>query len=147
MKRFIESIKNIRRVEELRRRLIVTFSLILVFRIGSFIVLPGVDSAKLGTETADAGTIEGLLGLLSGGGFTNASFLALGIMPYISASIIMQLMGMAVPAVQKMQAEGESGRKRINNYTRILTIIICAVQAPGYLTLYVHVRALFLLSL
>lgn len=138
MKRFIESIKNIWKVEELRRRLIVTFSLILVFRIGSFIVLPGVDSAKLGTEAADAGTIEGLLGLLSGGGFTNASFLALGIMPYISASIIMQLMGMAVPAVQKMQAEGESGRKRINNYTRILTIIICAVQAPGYLTLYVN---------
>lgn len=138
MKRFIESIKNIWRVEELRRRLIVTFSLILVFRIGSFIVLPGVDSSKLGTEAADAGTIEGLLGLLSGGGFTNASFLALGIMPYISASIIMQLMGMAVPAVQKMQSEGESGRKRINNYTRILTIIICAVQAPGYLTLYVN---------
>ncbi len=138
MKRFIESIKNIWKVEELRRRLIVTFTLILVFRIGSFIVLPGVDSAKLGAEAADAGTIEGLLGLLSGGGFTNASFLALGIMPYISASIIMQLMGMAVPAVQKMQAEGESGRKRINNYTRILTIIICAVQAPGYLTLYVH---------
>ncbi len=115
----------------------VTFSLILVFRIGSFIVLPGVNSAKLGAEAADAGTIEGLLGLLSGGGFTNASFLALGIMPYISASIIMQLMGMAVPAVQKMQQEGESGRKRINNYTRILTIIICAVQAPGYLSLYV----------
>lgn len=137
MKRFIENIKNIWRVEELRRRLIVTFSLILVFRIGSFIVLPGVDSSKLGTDVADAGSIEGLLGLLSGGGFTNASFLALGIMPYISASIIMQLMGMAVPAVQKMQNEGESGRKRINNYTRILTIIICAVQAPGYLTLYV----------
>jgi preprotein translocase subunit SecY len=137
MKRFIENIKNIWKVEELRRRLIVTFSLILVFRIGSFIVLPGVDSSKLGSDVADAGSIEGLLGLLSGGGFTNASFLALGIMPYISASIIMQLMGMAVPAVQKMQNEGESGRKRINNYTRILTIIICAVQAPGYLTLYV----------
>lgn len=118
----------------------VTLSLILVFRIGSFIVLPGVDSARLGAEAVDAGTIEGLLGLLSGGGFTNASFLALGIMPYISASIIMQLMGMAVPAVQKMQQEGESGRKRINNYTRILTIIICAVQAPGYLTLYVGGR-------
>ncbi len=137
MKKFIENIQNIWKVEELRKRLLITFSLILVFRIGSFIVLPGVDSAKLGTDPADAGTIEGLLGLLSGGGFTNASFLALGIMPYISASIIMQLMGMAVPAVQKMQQEGESGRKRINNYTRILTIIICAVQAPSYLTLYV----------
>ncbi|MDX1652215.1 MAG: preprotein translocase subunit SecY [Brumimicrobium sp.] len=137
MKKLIENIKNIWKVEELRKRLLVTFSLILVFRIGSFIILPGVDSSKLGTEAADAGSIEGLLGLLSGGGFTNASFLALGIMPYISASIIMQLMGMAVPAVQKMQQEGESGRKKINNYTRILTIIICAVQAPGYLTLYV----------
>lgn len=137
MKKLIDNLKNIWKVEELRKRLMVTLSLILVFRIGSFIVLPGVDSAKLGAESADAGTIEGLLGLLSGGGFTNASFLALGIMPYISASIIMQLMGMAVPAVQKMQQEGESGRKRINNYTRILTIIICAVQAPGYLSLYV----------
>jgi preprotein translocase subunit SecY len=137
MKKLLDNFKNIWKVEELRKRLLVTFSLILVFRIGSFIVLPGVNSAKLGAGPADAGTIEGLLGLLSGGGFTNASFMALGIMPYISASIIMQLMGMAVPAVQKMQQEGESGRKRINNYTRILTIIICAVQAPGYLSLYV----------
>lgn len=136
MKKLIENLTNIWKVEELRKRLLITLSLILVFRIGSFIVLPGVDSSKLSTE-ADAGTIEGLLGLLSGGGFTNASFLALGIMPYISASIIMQLLGMAVPAVQKMQQEGESGQKRINNYTRILTIIICAVQAPGYLSLYV----------
>lgn len=140
MKRLIDSIKNIWKVEELRKRLFVTFSLILVFRIGSFIVLPGVDSSKLATDGGDAGTIEGLLGLLSGGGFTNASFLALGIMPYISASIIMQLLGMAVPAVQKMQQEGESGQKRINKYTRILTIIICAIQAPGYLSLYVAGR-------
>lgn len=140
MKRIIDSIKNIWRVEELRKRLFVTFSLILVFRIGSFIVLPGVDSSKLAADGGDAGTIEGLLGLLSGGGFTNASFLALGIMPYISASIIMQLLGMAVPAVQKMQQEGESGQKRINKYTRILTIIICAIQAPGYLSLYVAQR-------
>lgn len=140
MKRLIENFKNIWSVEELRKRLFVTFSLILVFRIGSFIVLPGVDSSKLATDGGEAGTIEGLLGLLSGGGFTNASFLALGIMPYISASIIMQLMGMAVPAVQKMQQEGESGQKKINNYTRILTIIICSVQAPGYLSLYVAGR-------
>ncbi|MBW7868136.1 MAG: preprotein translocase subunit SecY [Brumimicrobium sp.] len=136
MKRLIDSLKHIWKVEELRKRLLITFSLILVFRIGSFIILPGVDSSRLSTE-ADAGTIEGLLGLLSGGGFTHASFMALGIMPYISASIIMQLLGMAVPAVQKMQQEGESGQKQINNYTRILTIIICAVQAPGYLSLYV----------
>src|SRR5690554_2366611 len=91
MKRLIESLKNIWSVKELRKRLLVTFSLILVFRIGSFIVLPGVDSSKLATDGGEAGTLEGLLGLLSGGGFTNASFLALGIMPYISASIIMQL--------------------------------------------------------
>ncbi len=137
MNKIIENIKNIWRVEELRKRLLITLSLILVYRIGSFIVLPGVDSSKLALGGGEAGTIEGLLGLLSGGGFTNASFLALGIMPYISASIIMQLMGMAVPSVQKMQEEGESGQKKINNYTRILTIIICAVQAPGYLSLYV----------
>jgi len=137
MKKLINNISNIWRVEELRKRLLITISLLLVFRIGSFIVLPGVNSTMLEAQSADPGSIEGLLGLLSGGGFTKASFLALGIMPYISASIIMQLMGMAVPAVQKMQEEGESGRKKINNYTRILTIIICAVQAPGYLSLYV----------
>lgn len=137
MKRLIENIKNIWKVQELRKRLLITLSLVLVFRVGSFIVLPGVDSAKLATGPANLGTIEGLLGLLSGGGFTQASFLALGIMPYIDASIIMQLLGMAVPAVQKMQEEGQSGKKKIDKYTRILTIIICAVQAPGYLSLYV----------
>lgn len=137
MKKLIENIKNIWKVQELRKRLLITLGLILVFRIGSFIVLPGVDSSKLASGSASLGTIEGLLGLLSGGGFTHASFLALGIMPYIDASIIMQLLGMAVPAVQKMQEEGESGKKKIDKYTRILTIIICAVQAPGYLSLYV----------
>ncbi|SFT70689.1 protein translocase subunit secY/sec61 alpha [Lishizhenia tianjinensis] len=138
MKKFIQNIKNIWKVEELRKRLVITLSLILVYRIGCYIVLPGVDSSKLTSDLSEsAGTFEGLLGLLSGGGFTNASFLALGIMPYISASIIMQLLGMAVPAVQKMQSEGESGRKKINNYTRILTIIICAVQAPTYIGAYV----------
>src|SRR5690606_6326924 len=89
-------------------------------------------------ESGNQNMLETLLSLFSGGGFSNASIMALGIMPYISASIIMQLLGMAVPAVQKMQQEGESGRKRINNYTRILTIIICALQAPSYLTLYVQ---------
>lgn len=139
MKRFINSLKNIWKVEELRKRILLTLSLILVYRIGSFIILPGVDYTKLveAQESGGQNMLETLLSLFSGGGFTNASIMALGIMPYISASIIMQLLGMAVPAVQKMQMEGESGRKQINNYTRILTIIICALQAPSYLTLYV----------
>ncbi|MGC6433873.1 MAG: preprotein translocase subunit SecY [Crocinitomicaceae bacterium] len=139
MKRFIQNIKNIWKVEELRKRLVLTLSLILVYRIGSFVILPGVDYSALekAQEAGDQNTLETLLSLFSGGGFTNASIMALGIMPYISASIIMQLLGMAVPAVQKMQNEGESGRKRINNYTRILTILICALQAPSYLSLYV----------
>lgn len=140
MKRFIQNIKNIWKVEELRKRILLTLSLILVYRIGSFIILPGVNYDAL-TASREAGgdvnTLETLLSLFSGGGFSNASIMGLGIMPYISASIIMQLLGMAVPAVQKMQNEGESGRKQINNYTRILTIIICALQAPSYLTLYI----------
>jgi len=139
MKRFIESIKNIWKVEELRKRIILTLGLILVYRIGSFVIIPGVDYTKLAEAQAagDTNALETLLSLFSGGGFTNASVMALGIMPYISASIIMQLLGMAVPAVQKMQNEGESGRKRINNFTRILTIAICALQAPSYLAMYV----------
>lgn len=139
MKRFFETLKNIWKVEELRKRIIVTLSLILIFRVGSFIVLPGVNAGALAeaAQNADQGGLAGLLSLLSGGAFSNASILALGIMPYISASIIMQLLGMAVPAVQKMQNEGESGRNKINNYTRILTIVICAFQAPSYIGLYV----------
>ncbi len=140
MKRFIQNIKNIWKVEELRKRILLTLGLILIYRIGSFVILPGVNYTALMNAKASGGqnALETLLSLFSGGGFTNASVMALGIMPYISASIIMQLLGMAVPAVQKMQNEGESGRKRINNYTRILTIIICALQAPSYLTLYVE---------
>ena len=113
--------------------------LILVFRIGSFIVLPGVDTLALerAASNADEGGLIGILNLFSGGAFNNASIMALGIMPYISASIIMQLLGMAVPAVQKMQKEGESGRNKINSITRWLTIAICAAQAPSYLGLYV----------
>jgi preprotein translocase subunit SecY len=139
MNKFIQNIKNIWKVEELRKRIILTLSLILVYRIGSFVILPGVNYDALAASNAkgDANALESLLSLFSGGGFSNASIMALGIMPYISASIIMQLLGMAVPAVQKMQNEGESGRKRINNYTRILTIVICALQAPSYLTLWV----------
>lgn len=140
MKKFIQNIKNIWNVEELRKRIILTLALILVYRIGSFIILPGVDYGALQAAQAKDGQnmLETLLSLFSGGGFTNASIMALGIMPYISASIIMQLLGMAVPAVQKMQQEGESGRKRINMLTRVLTIVICALQAPSYLALYVE---------
>lgn len=117
----------------------VTLGLILVFRIGSFVVLPGVDTYALAeaAKNAKQGGLADILALFSGGAFTNASIMALGIMPYISASIIMQLLGMAVPAVQKMQKEGESGRNKINNITRWLTIAICAAQAPSYLGLYV----------
>lgn len=140
MKRFIQNLKNIWKVEELRKRIILTLSLILVYRIGSFIILPGVNYTALAhaNQSGSANMLEDLLSLFSGGGFSNASIMALGIMPYISASIIMQLLGMAVPAVQKMQNEGESGRKRINNYTRILTIGIAALQAPTYVALYVQ---------
>ena len=139
MKKFIQNIKNIWKVEELRKRIILTLSLILVYRSGSFVILPGVnyEALKLANAQGDSNALTSLLSLFSGGGFSNASIMALGIMPYISASIIMQLMGMAVPAVQKMQNEGESGRKQINNYTRILTIAICALQAPAYLTQWV----------
>ena len=139
MKKFIQNIKNIWKVTELRKRIILTLSLILVYRIGSFIIIPGVNyTALMNAQAAgDQNALETLLSLFSGGGFTNASIMALGIMPYISASIIMQLLGMAIPAVQKMQNEGESGRKQINNYTRLLTIVICALQAPSYLSLYV----------
>ena len=140
MKKLITNLKNIWKVEELRKRIILTLSLILIYRIGSFIILPGVNYSALQEAQAngDQSMLETLLSLFSGGGFSNASIMALGIMPYISASIIMQLLGMAVPAVQKMQQEGESGRKRINMYTRVLTIIICAAQAPTYLTLWVE---------
>jgi preprotein translocase subunit SecY len=137
MKRLIQNIQNIWKVEELRKRILLTLGLILVYRIGSFVIIPGVNYEALTTKSSDQNLLETLLSVFSGGGFTHASIMALGIMPYISASIIMQLLGMAVPAVQKMQNEGESGRKQINNYTRILTIIICALQAPSYLSLYV----------
>lgn len=138
MKRFIQAIKNIWSVVELRKRILFTLLLISAYRLGSFIVLPGVKVDRLAESSSNEGVLESLLSIFSGGGFSNASFMALGIMPYISASIIMQLLGMAVPAVQKMQNEGESGRKKINNYTRILTIGICALQAPSYLALYVE---------
>jgi len=132
MKGLFSKLKNIWSHEELRRKILYTLLLLLVYRIGSFIVLPGVDSSKLvaGSQT---GVLEGILGLFTGGAFNRASIFALGVMPYISASIIIQLLGLAVPTITKLQKEGESGRKKINQWTRFLTIAIGLVQAPGYI--------------
>ncbi|MET1169885.1 MAG: preprotein translocase subunit SecY [Flavobacteriales bacterium] len=134
MKRFVETIKNIWGIEELKDKILTTLGLLLIYRIGSTVLLPGVDPNSL--TQLQAQTSEGLLGVLNaftGGAFSRASVMALGIMPYISASIIIQLMGMAVPAVQKMQKDGESGRRKLNQITRYLTILIAGVQAPSYL--------------
>lgn len=132
MKNLIDTVKNMWRIDELRTRILITLGLLLIYRIGSFIVLPGVDSVKMAASASGGGGIAEILAIFTGGAFTRASIFALGIMPYISASIIMQLMGIAVPAVQKMQKE-ESGRRKINQYTRYLTILICVFQAPGYI--------------
>ena len=134
MKKFIETIKNIFKIEELRTRIVYTFLLILVYRIGCFIVLPGIDAAGLATlqDTTQTGLV-GLLNMFSGGAFGNASVFALGVMPYISASIVIQLLGMFVPYFRKLQMEGESGRKKMNQLTRYLTIFILSIQGPAYL--------------
>lgn len=115
MKNFFQTFKNIWAIEDLRKRILTTFGLLLIYRVGSYVVLPGVDSTALAAaNSAGGGGITDLLSMFTGGAFSRASIFALGIMPYISASIIMQLMGIAVPVVQKMQKEGESGRKKIN---------------------------------
>ncbi len=132
--KFIDTIKNIWKIEELKNRILVTLGLLLVYRFGAQVVLPGVDAAELanlGTQTQDG--LLGLLNAFTGGAFANASIFALGIMPYISASIVVQLMGIAIPYLQKLQKEGESGRKKINQITRWLTIAITLVQGPGYI--------------
>ncbi|MCK9324204.1 MAG: preprotein translocase subunit SecY [Bacteroidales bacterium] len=134
MRRFIETLKNIWRIEDLRARILTTLGLILVYRLGSFIVLPGVDPTQLDAlREQTAGGLEGLLDMFSGGAFSNASVFALGIMPYISASIVIQLLTIAVPYFQRMQKEGESGRKKMNQITRWLTVAITAAQGPSYL--------------
>ena len=134
MKRFVETLKNIWRIEELRDKILLTLGLLLIYRVGSNVVLPGVNPDSLtGLATQTEGGLMGILNAFTGGAFANASVMALGIMPYISASIIIQLLGMAIPSIQKMQKEGESGRRKLNQITRYLTIIICAAQAPGYL--------------
>ena len=135
MKRFIQTLKNIWSIEDLRKRILYTLGLVLVYRIGSYVVLPGVDPSQLGALQKQGS--EGLLGLLnmfSGGAFSNASIFALGIMPYITASIVIQLFVMVIPAFQKMQRDGESGRRKMNQITRILTVAITGFQAPAYIT-------------
>ena len=141
MKNLIKTLKEIWAVEELRKRIIYTFGLVLVYRIGSFIVLPGIDTERLASSAAGDNSILNLINMFAGGAFSRASIMALGIMPYISASIVMQLLGMAVPTFQRLQREGESGRKKINQYTRLLTIAICLFQAPSYMGAYVPAEA------
>jgi len=134
MKNLITTIKNIYKVEELRTKIGNTILFLLIYRFGSFVVLPGVDPAALDPlkqQTSDG--ILGILDMFSGGAFSNASIFALGIMPYISASIVIQLLTIAVPYFAKMQKEGESGRKKMNQFTRYLTVIITVFQAPSYL--------------
>lgn len=134
MKKFIETLKNCWRIEDLRQRLLITLLFTAIYRFGSFVVLPGINPSKLDQlQSQTAGGLMSLLDMFSGGAFSNASIFALGIMPYISASIVMQLLAVAVPYFQKMQREGESGRKKINWYTRILTVGILLLQAPSYL--------------
>lgn len=141
MKGFITTIRNIFKIEELRNRIITTLSLILIYRLGSYIVLPGVDSIRLESAVGDGGTIIDILSNFTGGAFNRASVFALGIMPYISASIIVQLLGIAVPYFQKLQKDGESGRNKMNQITRLLTIAITAVQAPSYIFTYINAGA------
>ncbi|RDB03037.1 preprotein translocase subunit SecY [Runella aurantiaca] len=141
MKRFIQTLKNIFSIEELKNRILYTLLLIAVYRLGYYIVLPGVDSSKLNIDTS------GLLGLLDtflGGAFSKASIFALGIMPYISASIAIQLLTMALPYFQKMQKEGESGRKKLNQITRVLTIFVTIAQSVSYLQTTIPTDALLI---
>ena len=134
MKNLIQTIRNIFKIEDLRVRILNTLLFLLIYRLGTHIVLPGVDPEQLANlQNQTSGGVLGLLDMFSGGAFSHSSIFALGIMPYISASIVIQLLSIAIPYFQKLQKEGESGRKRINNITRWLTVIITAFQAPGYI--------------
>ena len=134
MRALIQTIRNIIKIEDLRYRIVYTLFILLIYRLGSYIVLPGIDPSQLAAleqQTADG--VLGLLNMFSGGSFSRASIFALGIMPYISASIVIQLLGIAIPYFQRLQREGESGRRKINQLTRYLTIAILIMQAPAYL--------------
>ncbi len=133
--KFIQTLKNIWTIQELRQRLTITVLLVLVYRLGCYVVLPGINPNDLDALTAftsKSGLMQ-LLDMFSGGAFSQASIFALGIMPYITASIVIQLAGMVLPSFQKMQREGESGRQKLNQYTRYLTVLILLVQGPAYL--------------
>ena len=133
-KKLRENIRNIFKIEELRKRITYTILIVLIYRFGSYVVLPGIDPNQLAElQNQSSSGLLGLLNMFSGGAFANASVFALGIMPYITASIIVQLLGMAIPYFQRLQKEGESGRRKINQITRYLTVIIVGVQAPGYI--------------
>jgi len=135
MKSFIQTLKNIWKIEDLKARILFTLGIILVYRFCTFVTLPGIDPTQLqALQAQTAGGIMGILDMFSGGAFSNASIVALGIMPYISASIMVQLLGIAIPYFQRLQREGESGRRKINQITRYLTLIILVLQAPAYLT-------------
>lgn len=136
MRRLIDTIRNIWKIDELKSRILVTLGFLLVYRLGSYVVLPGVNPQYLEAleqQTSDSGVL-GLLDMFSGGAFSNASVLGLGIMPYISASIVVQLLGMVIPYFQRLQRDGESGRRKINQMTRVLTVLVLCIQAPAYLT-------------
>lgn len=132
--RFIETTKNIWKIEDLRKRILITFLLVLVYRFGCYVVLPGINPGEIDAlrKFTSSGLMQ-LLDMFSGGAFSQASIFALGIMPYITASIVIQLLGIVLPSFQKMQREGESGRMKLNQYTRYLTVIILCLQAPAYL--------------
>ena len=136
-KKLIETLKNIYKIEELRSRILFTLGLLVIYRLGSFVTLPGIDHAALEAQMAQAMSgdngLMGLLNVFSGGAFSQASIFALGVMPYITASIIIQLLGIMVPYFRKMQREGESGRRKMNQWTRFLTIGVLMLQAPAYL--------------
>ncbi len=135
MKKFISTIQDIWKIEELRNKIILTLGLMVVYRLAAQVPLPGIDPTQLSglQDTTSGNNLLGLLNMFTGGAFAQASVMALGIMPYISASIVVQLMGIAVPYLQKLQKEGESGRKKINQITRWLTVGILIIQAPAYI--------------
>src|ERR1700735_4387136 len=134
VKKFLQTLRNIWSIEDLKSKIVVTISLIFVYRLGTYIVLPGIDPNKLSALSGAKSGALGLIDAFSGGAFSQASILALGIMPYISASIFMQLMTILIPQMQKVQKEGASGQKKINQWTRYLTVIVTFVQAYAYVT-------------
>ena len=148
-KKLVETLKNIYKIEELRKRILFTLGLLLIYRLGSFVTLPGIDHGVLESFTQsfaedgkNAGNLMGLLNIFSGGAFSQASIFALGVMPYITASIIIQLLGIMVPYFRKMQREGESGRRKMNQWTRFLTIAVLLLQAPAYLGTQIPTNAI-----